>query len=277
MERAAAIEIRGVEIAVAEHGDGLPVLCLHGWSADHRYLAADFEPVFTMHPGFRRVYPDLPGHGATRAPDWLETQAQMLDLVGDLADRLFGGERFAVLGNSYGGYLALGLVRTIPERLLGAALLVPDVPFADNTRDVAEEIVIHPDPTAFGALDEDEAWIPAALPLHEGRMLDEIRAHDLPAYRVCDRAFLSRLDAAYVLEGPAGRPGAPFPEPSLLIAGRQDGTVGYRRQMALLEEFPRGTFAALDLGGHHIGRVERPAVFRTLVADWLERVERVAQ
>lgn len=277
MGKKSTVEIDGIDVAVVEHGEGLPVVCIHGWSADHRYLAADLEPVFAEHPGFRRVYPDLPGHGATRAPDWLGTQAQMLDLVVALADRMFGDERFAVVGNSYGGYLALGLVRTIPERLLGAALLVPDVPRDDDTRDVATEIVIHPDPSAFDVLAEDEAWIPDALPVHERRMLDEIRAHDLPGYRACDRAFLERLAAAYVHQGVAGRPGAPFPEPSLLIAGRQDGTVGYRRQMALLEEFPRGTFATLDLGGHHIGRVERPAVFRTLVADWLERVERVAQ
>lgn len=270
----ASVEAGGIEIAVVGHGDGIPILCLHGWSADHRYLAADLEPAFTAHPGFRRVYPDLPGHGATPAPDWLGTQAQMLDVVAELIDRVFGGERFAVVGNSYGGYLALGLVRTMPERLLGAALLVPDVPLDDNTRDVAGEIVIHADPAAFDVLAEDETWIPDALPLHERRMLDEIRAHDMPAYRSCDREFLTRLDAAYVHQGAAGRPGPPFREPSLVIAGRQDGTVGYRRQMELLEEFPRGTFATLDLGGHHIGRIERPGLFRALVGDWLERVER---
>lgn len=268
------VEVDGIAVAITEHGAGVPMLCLHGWSADHRYLAADLEPILAERTGVRRVYPDLPGHGATLAPDWLGSQAQMLEIVTVLADRMFGDARFAVVGNSYGGYLALGLVRTIPERLLGAALLVPDVPRDDDTRDVATEIVIHPDPSAFDVLAEDEAWIPDALPVHERRMLDEIRAHDLPGYRACDRAFLERLAAAYVHPGVAGRPGAPFPGPTLVIAGRQDGTVGYRRQMALLDEFPRGTFATLDLGGHHVGRVERPAVFRALVADWVERLEK---
>jgi hypothetical protein len=46
--------------------------------------------------------------------------------------------------------------------------------------------------------------------------------------------------------------------------------------MGLQDEFPRGTFATLDLGGHHLGRVERPALFAALVDDWLARMEREA-
>ena len=36
----------------------------------------------------------------------------------------------------------------------------------------------------------------------------------------------------------------------------------------------RATFATLDLAGHHIGRIERPALFAALITDWLDRVER---
>ena len=42
-----------------------------------------------------------------------------------------------------------------------------------------------------------------------------------------------------------------------------------------MDEFPRATYAVLDLAGHHIGRIERPELFRALVGDWLERMEAI--
>ncbi|MGA0123212.1 MAG: alpha/beta hydrolase, partial [Gaiellales bacterium] len=226
------VEVKGIPIRLHERGSGRPLLLVHGWSADHRYLCADLDPVLDRRGGWRRVAFDLPGHGETPAPDWLGTQAQMLELVAAVGQRAFDDAPYAVAGNSYGGYLALGLLRTHPERLLGAALLVPDVPGDDNTRDVADPVVIHPDPAVFDDLADDETWIPAALPAPERRMLDEIRTWDMPAYRACDRAFLTRLDRAYPHRGPAADGSRPFPAPSLLVAGRQDGTVGWRRPRA---------------------------------------------
>ena len=267
------IEVEGIPITIDVRGAGVPVLLLHGWSADRHYLQADLEPIFAHRPGWRRIAFDLPGHGATPAPAWLETQEQMLRIVRAVAERVCDGEAFAVAGNSYGGYLALGLVRLLPERLLGAALLVPDLPADDGTRDAPAPVTITADPSLFGDLAADEAWIPEALVVHERRMLEEIRAHDMPGYRACDRAFLERLDAAYVHTGAAGRPGAPFRRPSLVALGRQDATVGYRHQLSLIEELPRATVAVVDLAGHHLGRIERPALFAALVDDWLERME----
>lgn len=271
MER---VEIQGIPIDLLREGEGLPLLAVHGWSADHRYLRADLEESFRRRPGWQRVYFDLPGHGATPAPDWLGTQAQMLAIVRDVADAAFGSRPFAVVGNSYGGYLALGLVRTVPARLLGAALLVPDLPNDRNERDAPAPVTLEEDRSLFTDLVEDEQWIPAALVVHEQRMLDEIRAHDMPGYRVCDRVFLERLNAAYVHTGEAADGGVAFAQPSLVVSGLQDATVGWRAQQLLQPEFPRGTFARLDLAGHHIGRIERPALFTALMVDWLERMER---
>jgi pimeloyl-ACP methyl ester carboxylesterase len=274
MTEEAPIVVQGIPVAWEAHGEGTPILLIHGWSADRRYMLADLEPIFAEHPGWRRIYFDLPGHGATPAPDWLSTQDQMLSILLDLIDTVLPQGPFAVAGNSYGGYLTTLLFRSIPERLLGAGLLVPDTPRSDGTRDTPPAVTLRPDPSIFDDLAEDEAWIPDALVLHERRMVEEIRAHDMPGYRVSDRAFLERLNEHYVLEGDAGRPGPPFARPSLILAGHQDATVGYRGAWALVDELPRATFAVLDTVGHHLGRVEAPTLFRALVGDWLERMDR---
>ena len=264
-------EIQGIPIAWEERGEGTPILLVHGWSADRRYMLADLEPIFEGLPGWRRIYLDLPGHGATPAPGWLCTQDQMLSILLGFIDAVLP-ERFAVAGNSYGGHFALALVRSIPQRLLGAGLLVPWIPEPDGTSDTPPPVTLRADPSIFGVLAPDKAWIPSALVMHERRMLEELRAHDLPAYRVADWTFLDRLEANQLFTGDAGRPGPAFEGPSLILTGRQDSTVGYRGAWGLVEELPRATYAVLDMAGHHLGRIERPALFRALVGDWLERM-----
>jgi pimeloyl-ACP methyl ester carboxylesterase len=271
---ALVVDVQGIPVAYEVRGEGRPILLIHGWSADRRYMIADLEPVLSAVPGWKRIYFDLPGHGATPAPDWLTNQDQMLSILHDLIGLVLPEGQFAVAGNSYGGFLTLALVRSIPERLSGAALLVPDVPGSDGRRDLPPAVTIYGDPAIFGDLEPDEEWVPAALPVHERRMLDEIRAHDMPAYRAADWSFLARLEANYLFTGDAGRPGTPFEQPSLILAGRQDSRVGYRSAARLVEELPRATLAVIDLAGHHLGRIERPMLFQALVRDWLERLER---
>ncbi len=264
--------VQGIPIAYEVRGEGRPILLIHGWSADRDYMLADLEPIFHEHPGWQRIYFDLPGHGATPAPEWLSTQDQMISIVRGFVDAVLPDAPFAIVGSSYGGHLGLGLVRSIPDRLSGAGLLVPAVPAPDGTLDAADAVVLFEDTSIFEDLAPDEEWMRDTLVVHERWMVDEIRAHDMPAYRRADYGFLARLEANLIATGAADRPGPPFDRPSLILAGRQDSTVGYRAAWALLDEFPRATYAVLDMAGHQLGRIERPGPFRALVGDWLERM-----
>ena len=267
-----SVDVQGIPVACVERGDGVPLLLIHGWQGDHRYMEADLEPVFGADGRWRRIYLDLPGHGETPAPDDLGTQRQVVSILRGFIDAVLGDEPFAVAGNSYGGYLTLGIVRAMPERLLGAALLVPDLPAADGSRDTPAHRTIVSAPGAFHDLAEDEAWIPKRLVDQSREAVLEIREHDMPSIRLADQRFLARLEEHYLLPSPLADAGPPFDRPSVLLTGRQDATVGYRAAFGLLEEFPRATYAALDLAGHWLGRVERPDAFRALVRDWLDRV-----
>jgi pimeloyl-ACP methyl ester carboxylesterase len=238
-------------VAFERRGAGIPIVLIHGWQGDHRYMAADIEPVLAHEPGWQRIYVDLPGHGRTPAPSWLRGQAQVVSVLVEALEAVVPGERFAVAGNSYGGYLTLGLVRAIPERLLGAALLVPDLPAEDGSRETPPHVTL---------VEQSERAVAA------------IRADDMPAIRAAYRPFLDRLEADYQLPAELRRAGAAFTRPSLILTGRQDAAAGYEAAWRLRDEFPRATLATLDLAGHWLGRVERPDAFRALVRDWLERI-----
>jgi pimeloyl-ACP methyl ester carboxylesterase len=59
--------VGGTAVSYVEHGEGRPVLVLHGAGVDHREAEACFEPLFDGVAGYRRIYPDLPGMGRTPA------------------------------------------------------------------------------------------------------------------------------------------------------------------------------------------------------------------
>ena len=56
-------EIGGHDVEVEVIGDGRPILFVHGLAVDRRVMTALFEP---LPSGWRRIYVDLPGHGASK-------------------------------------------------------------------------------------------------------------------------------------------------------------------------------------------------------------------
>ena len=199
MRQLNTVVVEGISVDIDQRGSGLPILVIHGWSADHRYMAADLESNFDSTSPWQRIYFDLPGHGKTIAPDWLHDQSQMFNILLQVIEQVLGTQKFAVVGNSYGGYLALGLARTIPEQLLGVALLVPDLPDDSNNRDVPPVQIIVEDAHIFTDLQDDEQWIPNGVVEHSQYALDQIREFDMPGYRASDDALLERLNKNYLL------------------------------------------------------------------------------
>jgi pimeloyl-ACP methyl ester carboxylesterase len=71
--------VNGIQVHYDQHGSGTPVLALHGVGVDHREIMGALEPLFAGRPGYRRVYPDLPGMGRTPAPETIDSTDAVLD------------------------------------------------------------------------------------------------------------------------------------------------------------------------------------------------------
>jgi pimeloyl-ACP methyl ester carboxylesterase len=247
-------------------GTGTPVLALHGWTPDHRLMLGCLEPVFERKPGYRRLYPDLPGMGGSPAPPSVASSDDVLSAVREFVSDTIGTEPFLVVGESYGGYLARGLARALGPRVLGLALICPiGVAVEHSTRDVPPRQVLRHAP----GLPENEEFSSIAVvssPETLRRFTEEIE----PGLAVADEEALARIRRRWLLsDDPEG--GEEFHRPALILAGRQDDVVGYNDQWALLPHYPRATFAVLDVAGHNL-QFEQPALFDALVSEWLERV-----
>jgi pimeloyl-ACP methyl ester carboxylesterase len=265
-------QVRDITMYYEEVGTGRPLLLLHGRPLDHRSMANDMEPLFANRTGWRRLYPDLPGMGKTRAADWITHQDQMLDLVSAFIDTVAPGERFVVAGASYGGYLARGLVYHRGAQIDGLLLTVPAVEADDTKRDLPQPLVVHEDAAFLAALTPDEQGLRDIIVVQSMDLLNAFRQVISPAVAIADHAFLQRLREQFSFSFDVDMLPAPFPAPALFLSGRHDSVCGYREAYQLLGNYPRASFAVLDRAGHALA-VEQNTLFRALVNEWLDRVE----
>ena len=103
---------RDVKINYEIYGSGIPVVMIHGCQPDHRLMKGCMEPVFqTIEPLFQRIYFDLPGMGLTKAEPWIENSDHILEIITGFINGIIPRKRFILAGESYGGYLARGLIK----------------------------------------------------------------------------------------------------------------------------------------------------------------------
>jgi len=259
--------VRDLDVAYEEHGEGLPLVALHGIMLDRHSLRATLEPHFAGRDGWRRVYVDLPGHGETPGHDSIRTHDDVLEVVLELVDALVGDGRLVVAGHSYGALLARGLALRRANHVAGLLLAVPPV----QGSPLPEFRVRHAEASFVEMLAADEqekiGWIAWQTP----DVLAAVR-REVDAGIRCDRAFVDRLPQVPELASLAAERESAPEYPMLVVAARSDAWCGYEGAVGLLERYPRATLAVLD-GAGHCAHLERPLLFEALVADWLDRVE----
>lgn len=255
-----------------ERGAGTPVLAIHGWTPDHRLMLGCLEPVFDTAPGYRRLYPDLPGMGRSPAPPSIASSDDVVDAVLEFVDEVIGDAPFLLVGESYGGYVARALVRTRAEQVLGLALICPVGTVLEHARRTRpEHQVLRPDPGLLAAAEPGlAAEFAENSVVQTPETLRRFRDEILVGLDLADTRAMARIAERWTLSTPP-ESGPPYTRPTLILTGRQDSSVGYVDQFALLPHYPRATFAVLDLAGHN-AQIEQPGLFDALVREWLDRV-----
>ena len=115
MER---IDIDGVSIETLVHGEGRPLVFLHGID----FFQQQVPFLYRLAEHFRVVAPRHPGFGATARPAWMRSVADIAYLYLDLLDRLALDDAILV-GSSFGGWLVLEMAVRCSARLGGVVLI----------------------------------------------------------------------------------------------------------------------------------------------------------
>jgi pimeloyl-ACP methyl ester carboxylesterase len=264
-----------ISVYYETYGEGKPVLMLHGWSLDRQHLVDEMEPLFQGRPGWRRIYPDLPGHGRTPGADWIANADIILGVVLDFIDHVIQEERFILAGISWGAYLARGVVQQKASQVDGLMMSVPLIVAPDAQRTLPRHMTLVEDPAVLAELKTDEEWLEEMAVVQSLELLARVRSAPGIAEPGGDLAFQERIRLIpenYAFSYDVDALAQPFPAPTLILTGRQDASVGYRDAWKIVENYPRATFAVLDMAGHLLG-YEQETLFRTLVSEWLDRVE----
>jgi pimeloyl-ACP methyl ester carboxylesterase len=169
-------ELKDITVHYEMFGEGRPIIMLHGWSADHRHVESDMEPLFRQRDGWKRIYPDLPGHGRTPGKDWITNQDKILDVVLDFIDNVIPGQRFVLAGASAGAYLARGIILYRSASIDGLLLDVPVIVHGEK-RHVPSHVTLVADPALVSELEPDVAeWLQYTV-VQSRKVVDYLRAN----------------------------------------------------------------------------------------------------
>jgi pimeloyl-ACP methyl ester carboxylesterase len=268
-------EVGDLHFQYETHGEGMPMLMIHGFGIDRHVMTGCMEPIFKTRPEWKRIYFDLPGMGRTPAPHWMSNANQMLEAILAFVTKVLEDDSFLVVGESYGGYLARAIVKLMPERLKGALLICPVILADRKLRELPRRQIFVRDESFLAGIEHSECknLFERVLVVQDQRRWLRFKQDIVPGMRSKDRAFLKQFHKqGYNLSFDVDQLEHPFDRPALIFSGRQDTSVGFRDSLKVIANFSRGTFATLDRAGHGL-EVEQEAVFNCLVDEWLNRVE----
>ncbi len=257
----------GATLSYGDVGQGTCVLALHGSYSTHHELASALEPIFAPYGDYRRLYPDLPGMGASPPHDSIQSSNDVIDLLEQFVDDQIGKGPLLVIGHSYGAHLARGLAARRPGQVVGMAMICPLMPGAMNPE---THTVVRSDVDPAGLLDPShiDEYL-AYFVTHTHETVQRFNEAVAPSIGRFDGDAVERIMSDWTIDPDPD--GSAFGAPTLVATGRHDSVVGYREQVALIDRYPRASYVVLAGTGHALPH-ERPEIFAALIDDWLASI-----
>lgn len=266
------IMIDGVNTYYEMYGEGLPIVMLHGWGVDHNILKGCMEPLFDKKNQFKRLYIDLPGMGKTGLNEKIQTSDDVRNYLEKVINSLIPNEKYALVGKSYGGYLARGIVKNNTDRVIGMLQICPVAFFSTHLQNAPKRVVR-----------ERESSIKQIVPIEEWEYFDLFHVRQtkevwekyeefiLPGTKIANYDFLENVLSKGKEFSINVDTNNSYTFPTLFLCGRQDWCVGYSDLFTLLEQYERASFVVIDNAGHNL-EYEQIEMFNTSVLSWINNV-----
>jgi 2-hydroxy-6-oxonona-2,4-dienedioate hydrolase len=268
------VEVQELSTRYLVAGEGPPMVLLHGVGTS----AGEWSWVLPELARSHRVYAlDLPGYdGSFEPPDY--APAFTASFIGSFLDAV-GVESAVVVGNSFGGLVALHLALSEPARV--SALILSDSAGLDRTVNPALATLSFP---RMGQMATALAKTPpgAAQRALSRALLFFARPWQIPLKWVKDQYKLAQLpnftEATLATlrstVGPAGQREVlldTLPRlqmPTLIVWGIEDRVIPYGQAQDALARLQKGSLELISNCGH-LPHVEQPKRFVSILGDFL--------
>jgi esterase len=261
------ITVNGLRIHYLEWGaaNAPPVVCVHGYtgSADaFNALARHFQH------RLRIIAPDVRGHGESEwSPEGAYGYLDQMSDVAALVDRL-ELERFALIGTSMGGVIAMAYAGVHARRL--KSLVINDVgpEVEQGSQRITQTVGARP--ASFASLDAAKEYRAANSPILAARPAEDQHELALGMLREApDGRWVWKMDPAYIEQRIArGAPARPdlwpglkaLPCPTQVIWGITSDVLGEQQARRMVNTLPHGELIPVPGIGHAPTLVEPPVL-----------------
>lgn len=249
-------------VGIEEAGHGIPVLMLHGFTADRSMWAAQLA---APPAGARLIAVDLPSVGESEAAGAPSLDA-WADWVIEVLDALTI-KQAVICGLSMGGYLAFALWRRHPTRISGL-ILADTRAGADSDEGRLNRVKMQGLALASGPDAIAEAMLPGIIGKTTRDSRPQVVAYlDAMMRRNSVGALHDALDA--MRTRPDSTPTmATITVPTLVICGEEDTLTPVKEAEAMTAGIPDSQLAIIPSAGH-MSPVEHPAAFNALLSSFI--------
>lgn len=242
-------------------GAGPAVVLLHAGIADRTMWSEQLRPLADA--GHRVVAMDLPGFGEAPPASHDAPWSDVLETIDSL-----GLDRAAIVGNSFGGAVALRAAVVAPERVTAIALVSAPPPDLQPSAELqaaweAEESALERGDIEAAVNAVVDAWLRADAP---AALRDRVAAMQRRAFEV-QTAAEAPAEAEDPVEADPAALGR-LSVPALVAAGELDMPDFRLGAEVMARQLPHARHAVIA-GAGHLAPLEQPEAFRDLLLGFL--------
>ena len=262
-ERAMDRLFAGGTVNAAQTGKGQPLFLLHSLLSDRASFDA-VAPVLSQR--FRVIVPELPGFGRSQAVGG--GLADIADRIAQAVSDAAGGEDAIVLGNGYGGFVALQMAIRHPGIARWLILADSGAAFSEAGRQAFRNMAAASEAKGLAAISDvamRRLFAPEFQQAHPDLMADR-RAAFLKTDPEVFRAACAQL-AELDLRGEL----ATVNMPVLVVVGEQDEATPPPMSHELAALLPDARLKIIA-GCAHVPQLQSPGLFLEAISDFLPMV-----
>src|SRR5712675_2744844 len=247
-------------VNAAQFGNGQPLFLLHSLLSDR----ASFDAIVPrLSQSFRVIVPELPGFGQSRAVSG--GLADVADRVAEAVTDAAGEDAAIVLGNGYGGFVALQMAIRHPN--IATKLILADcgAAFSDPGREAFRNMAAASSAKGLAAI-TDVAMRRLFAPEFQEQHPDLMRDRREAFLRTNPEVFRAACDALAELDL---RPGLGRVKiPVLVLVGEHDEATPPPMSRELAAGLPNARLKVIS-GCAHVPQLQSPEVFLDAIGDFL--------